>query len=236
MLSALILIFIFATIQSVFGIGLLVFGTPSLILLGFSFEEALLTLLPSSLLISLLQLKEDHKLVDKFILKFCSWTIPSMVLGLILALTVLPGLPLKFFIAGVLFFGAAIRLSPSLNAVLQSWLNKNERLYLLVMGLVHGMSNLGGGLLTVYAGLLFSEKRRVRVHVAMGYAVFAIAQIIVLLVLKHSLLKWELLLPPLVAITAFLSIGRWSFNVASAAVFNNAMTAFMLIFAAMLLL
>ena len=46
---------LFSTVQSVFGVGLLVFGTPTLLLLGCSFEETIAYLLPSSALISVMQ-------------------------------------------------------------------------------------------------------------------------------------------------------------------------------------
>jgi hypothetical protein len=45
----------FAVLQSVFGVGLLVFGTPTLLLAGFTFAETLGYLLPCSLVISVLQ-------------------------------------------------------------------------------------------------------------------------------------------------------------------------------------
>ena len=42
-------------VQSIFGIGLLLFGTPTFILLGYSYAETLSILLPNSILISLMQ-------------------------------------------------------------------------------------------------------------------------------------------------------------------------------------
>ena len=45
----------FSVVQSVFGVGLLVFGTPTLLLAGYSFEETLAYLLPCSMAISALQ-------------------------------------------------------------------------------------------------------------------------------------------------------------------------------------
>ena len=44
-----IVVAVLTVIQSLFGMGLLVFGTPTLILLGVDFTEALLILLPCSM-------------------------------------------------------------------------------------------------------------------------------------------------------------------------------------------
>ena len=48
-------IFLFAILQSIFGIGILFFGTPTLLLLGFPFAETLSVLLPASLAVSAFQ-------------------------------------------------------------------------------------------------------------------------------------------------------------------------------------
>src|SRR5689334_18088908 len=52
------LVLILAAIQSVFGVGLLVFGTPILLLIGFPFPVVLAYLLPCSLVISTLQIAQ----------------------------------------------------------------------------------------------------------------------------------------------------------------------------------
>src|SRR6185312_9833013 len=60
MLPLLAVVFVCALVQSVFGVGLLVFGTPALLLLGYSFPSALFHLLPCSILISSLQIRDDY--------------------------------------------------------------------------------------------------------------------------------------------------------------------------------
>ena len=54
-LVILLVIIFFTIIQSIFGVGLLVFGTPTLLLLDYTFYETLSFLLPSSIIVSLLQ-------------------------------------------------------------------------------------------------------------------------------------------------------------------------------------
>ena len=52
-----------ATIQSIFGIGILLFGTPLLLLGGYDFVNALTVLLPISLLINLFQIVQGKALI-----------------------------------------------------------------------------------------------------------------------------------------------------------------------------
>ncbi|XOJ73429.1 hypothetical protein ABXT43_00795 [Candidatus Pelagibacter sp. Uisw_114] len=62
------LIFIFTFFQSVFGVGLLVFGTPTFLLLGYEYLDVLNILLPLSTTVSLLQIffskKKDTSFQD----------------------------------------------------------------------------------------------------------------------------------------------------------------------------
>jgi uncharacterized protein len=58
---------------------------------------------------------------------------------------------------------------------------KYERLYLMVMGIVHGMSNLGGSLLTIIIYSKHYPKDRTRVTAAASYATVALCQLLTLL-------------------------------------------------------
>ena len=55
------LICIFSIFQSIFGIGILILGTPTFLLLGYSYFETLNILLPFSIAISLLQIITTKK-------------------------------------------------------------------------------------------------------------------------------------------------------------------------------
>ena len=55
-----LIVFIFSIIQSIFGVGLLLFGTPTLLLLGYSYEVTLWTLLPASITISIIQIVRGY--------------------------------------------------------------------------------------------------------------------------------------------------------------------------------
>jgi uncharacterized protein len=230
------IIFLYSIVQSVFGVGLLVFGTPTLLLLGYPFQEALLCLLPSSLAISILQVVEDRRFLEQFAKKFCIWCLIPMIVGLQLALTVLPKLHLHLIVGIILFLGASLRISGRLRQNLKTWLKRFEQIYLFLMGLVHGVSNLGGGLLTVYAGGLFERKESVRVHIALGYGIFAFTQLSVLFLVNKVRFGGEKLIFPVIAAAVFIVIGRWFFNLATPRVFYHGMTLLMLLFGTSLIL
>ena len=54
-LTVMAVIAVLSVVQSVFGMGVLIFGTPTLLLLGYDFTEAICMLVPASFVISLLQ-------------------------------------------------------------------------------------------------------------------------------------------------------------------------------------
>ena len=78
-----IVISITAIIQSIFGTGVLLFGTPLLLIFGYSFHFALIILLPTSILISLLQLKNGFTDVDfNFYKKLIIYCVPFIFISL----------------------------------------------------------------------------------------------------------------------------------------------------------
>src|SRR5882757_7873526 len=78
------IIAVLAVVQSLFGIGLLVFGTPTLLLLGYPYQDALAVLLPASLAVSLLQLRTVPKLDRAVALRFGIWCLIPLAAALVL--------------------------------------------------------------------------------------------------------------------------------------------------------
>ena len=75
-------------IQSIFGVGLLLFGTPSFLLLGYDFPNTINILMPISILISFIQFFRS-KVKDKvFIFNYNLFCLPFLVLFLFLLIIV----------------------------------------------------------------------------------------------------------------------------------------------------
>ena len=177
-LDILITVAVSSFIQSIFGVGVLLFGTPLLMLQGYNFFQAVIVLLPISLLINLSQIAKDHKSVNiDFYKKIIVYTIPFIVIFL----TVLneTKINIGLLISVLLLLVAAKDFSTRVNNFV-NLVVRHERSYFILMGIVHGLTNLGGPLLTVAVHSKGYEKRTARATVAASYATFATFQIVTL--------------------------------------------------------
>lgn len=170
-----------SVVQSIFGVGVLLFGTPLLLLLGYGFVDALGVLLPVSIAISALQVLRHYEDVDaRFYKNVLVYSIPLVVLFLVVVTTV--KINISLVIGGLLIFVALKNFSTAIDRALQSVV-KYERIYLMAMGLVHGVSNLGGSMLTVIIYSKHYPKNKTRVTAAASYATVASCQLATLLLI-----------------------------------------------------
>lgn len=175
-----ILLTILATsvVQSIFGVGVLLFGTPLLLLLGYAFVDALSVLLPVSIAISCLQMLKHYRHIDHVLYKnVLIYSVPLVMAFLVLVTSI--KINIGLLIGFLLIFVALKSFSTAIENALQS-IVKYERLYLVITGLVHGMSNLGGSLLTVMIVSKKYPKDQTRATAAACYATFAFCQLLTL--------------------------------------------------------
>ncbi len=166
-------------IQSIFGVGVLLFGTPILLLLGYDFIFALTILLPISIAINSMQILKHYRHIDHlFYQNILIYTIPFVVVFLFLVTTA--NINIGFLVGLFLLFVALKSYSPEVERYLESMV-KYERIYLAVMGVIHGLTNLGGSLLTAIVHSKAYPKDVTRVTVASAYATFAVFQIFTLM-------------------------------------------------------
>jgi len=179
-LYILITILITAIVQSIFGTGVLLFGTPLLLILGYNFQYALIILLPTSILISFFQLKNNLNKIDfQFYKRLLLFSIPLIIL--FLYLTNLNSIKINLFV-GIFLIVVAIKENIlSINRFIK-FLIKYESLYLMIMGMIHGITNLGGALLSAIVFSKNLSKDSKRATIAICYLTFAVFQIITLIV------------------------------------------------------
>lgn len=166
-------------LQSIFGVGVLLFGTPILLICGYSFPDILSTLLPISIGISLSQIIKDHRLIDfGFIRGILIYTIPFIVLFLFIALSSGKNMGLIIALLLCLFalknFYAPLR--KAMNAIAHF-----EKTWLVLTGIIHGLTNLGGSLLTILVQQKGYPKDSARVTIAAAYILFALFQLMTLI-------------------------------------------------------
>ena len=180
----LITILITAIVQSIFGTGVLLFGTPLLLILGYNFQYALIILLPTSILISIFQLKNNLNKIDiQFYKRLLLFSIPLIIL--FLYLTNLNSIKINLFV-GIFLVVIAIKENIlSINRMIK-FLIKYESLYLMIMGMIHGITNLGGALLSAIVFSKNLSKDSKRTTIAICYLTFALFQIITLVVVFNN--------------------------------------------------
>jgi uncharacterized membrane protein YfcA len=175
-----IVIVVTAFIQSIFGVGVLLFGTPLLLLLGYGFIDAIIILLPISISINLIQIVKDYGSVDfDFYKKILIFTIPFVIVFLFLVTQVQINIG---FIVGIFLLVVAVKDYSHTIKRFIDFTMMYEKTYFSIMGIVHGLTNLGGSLLTAIVHSKDYTKHITRVTVAISYATFAVFQILTLLI------------------------------------------------------
>ena len=187
-----IIIAVFSIVQSIFGVGLLLFGTPTLLLLGYSYSETLWLLLPCSVTISLIQVVNNYKLIEAK-KRAIYLIIPTLVLGLTLVVTYANGINMTKMVGVLLLLIGIIRFSSKLQTLLSSMVKKHIQIYYIIIGVVHGVSNMGGGPLSILMSTIYSKKEIIRANVAFIYLILAIFQLVVLSIISNASLRIEVM-------------------------------------------
>ena len=171
--------------QLLFGVGVLLWGTPSLILLGYEFTTALSLLLPISLGISGLQVGQNFQHISKKeTWSFIKLSLPLVVVVLIFVMTL--DINVEWFVFGALGVGGLLRLN-RFKTLYDRVVNFKDFMLPLI-GIVHGMSNLGGGLLVIWVSQTDKTKLGLRSTVAACYLLLALFQIVTLMVYNDELI------------------------------------------------
>tara|TARA_X000001036_G_C20688060_1_gene808420 strand:+ start:2432 stop:3172 length:741 start_codon:yes stop_codon:yes gene_type:complete len=203
-----IVICVCSFIQSLFGVGVLLFGTPTFIFLGFSFEESLVFTLPASLSISILQIYSNRLLIkDKP--QSILIILPSLSLGLFFLIFINQSDIVQFFIGLILIFVALTRLFNNLYNYVTSLMKSYQKITLGFTGFIHGFTNLGGGLLTFYSATKYSDKKVITANIAFIYAIFAVIQITFLILFSEFSFNFISILLPLLSGLIFIFSGTY---------------------------
>ena len=201
------IIAVFSVVQSVFGVGLLLFGTPTLLLLEYSYSETLWLLLPCSVTISLIQVVNDYKLIEAK-KRAVYLVIPTLVLSLALVVTYENGINITRIVGVLLLLIGVIRFSSKLQALLSSTVKKHIQIYYIIIGVVHGVSNMGGGPLSVLMSTIYSKKEIIRANVAFIYLILAIFQLVVLSIISNTSLRSEVMWLIPISLVAYIFTSR----------------------------
>lgn len=222
----------FSVVQSVFGVGVLVFGTPTLLVAGYTFEETLAYLLPASIAISLLQMADSGGLrLDQMRRQFLTYTAPLVLIGAAFILTVGSGFDIRLLVGVMLVVSGGIRLLGRWREAVDRLIRRRLPASLTILGIIHGLSNLGGGVLTLIVGSIYDDKDQIRRQIAFCYAMMAVVQLVTLTVtVGTGVFSWYLIALPATAAITYLKIGNRAFRAASQRAYQMSLTALIIVF------
>ena len=172
----LIIIAVTSVLQSIFGTGVLLFGTPIMLILGKDFQTTLTILLPASIFINFFQIRNNLKSIDiafyKNLILFC---LPMVFLTLYLSFSIHLN---TNSVIGIFLIVVSLKSLVKPVAMIINWTLSFEKLYLTMMGILHGLTNLGGSLLS---GIVLNKdlsKDSKRATIAASYCSMACIQIV----------------------------------------------------------
>ncbi len=230
------LILVLAVVQSLFGVGILLFGTPILLLAGYEYQEALMYLLPASAALSWSQVWDfrKYKLDGGYRGKFLLICVPALMIGMFLTQHFDLKFEIRIFITIMLFLAFVLRTSSRLRIKLQNLMRRRLKIALASMGLIHGLSNMGGSVLTPLVSSLYSEKNKVMAGVSFDYAFMATFQLAILVLIQGHKFLAQYLIGSGIAISVRYLIGKWVFEFTKEKYYQRLINGFILANAIML--
>ena len=187
-----IIILVLITIQSIFGVGLLLFGTPSFLLLGYDFANTINILMPVSITISALQFFKSKVSDRNFIKEYNLFCLPFLILFLVLALKFKHFLDFKIIVAFLLIFSSILILNKRRFSSFKKIFFNSKKYILIGIGCVHGLTNMGGSFLAIYSTLISKNIKEVaRYYISYGYLIMGILQFITVLFISFKILDFN---------------------------------------------
>ena len=173
-------------LQSVIGVGVLVLGTPFLLILEFNIVEILFILLPISIITSLLNLiiinfsnRSIDKSTYKEFKKFFIICIPSIFVGLLVLKLYENFINFKILVSFVIFFSITLVM---FKEKIRFKINFFRISILSFVGMIHGLTNSGGTLMSL-ALSANNKKNYARLNISFFYFVLATFQYLITIVI-----------------------------------------------------
>ena len=229
---------IFITItHSIFGAGILTFGMPLLLSVGYSYNYTISFLVPLSFVISMLVVWEDRKIIfsDPFVKTLSLYSLPLVLCFSWLSLTYSSPNELKFIIGIFLFISGLARLSDRVRTPFYYFIRKLNIFGFILMGAVQGFASMGGALLIPLVTMNHQEKEKVRALNSFAFAAFTIMQMVMMFGVKGQVFSVSFFVYIILGILAHYVLGQRIHKKIDLRLFYNLLT-FLMIFNSVVLL
>jgi uncharacterized protein len=176
------LVIILVMIQSVVGVGVLVLGTPTLLLLNVTLIEAMNYLLPISIITSFINLMIMKFKVNTFIydknrlILFFIICIPFVLVGLIILKFLNELINFDYLVSIIIILTLIYKKKISL--ITKNLSLKLNKVILMIIGIIHGLTNSGGTLLSILLINLNKSNKESRSEITLFYFFLALIQFI----------------------------------------------------------
>ncbi len=203
------IVVILIAVQSIFGVGLLLFGTPSFLLFGYDFANTINVLMPISITISSLQFFKSNVRDKKFLKEYNLYCLPFLIIFLTIALKFSYLFDFKLLVAILLVLSSILILNKKKLASFKNIFFKMKKLVLVVIGSIHGLTNMGGSFLAIYSTLVSGNiKETARYYICYGYLIMGILQYLLVLFISYELLRFDKLYYVLLAFLIYFPIQK----------------------------
>ena len=210
------LTFFLTILQTIVGVGVLVLGTPILLILNYNMIEVMNILLPISITTSFLnylylksnkkklKINLDNNIKKNFILIF----FPGIFIGLFLVNKFLTYFDFEVMVSIVIF--SSIYIKWNFSKEVNSLPLKFKKLILIAISIIHGLTNSGGTLLTIFfASLNKNKKNQTRYSITFYYLILAAVQYGVFIFLFNNEISFIYSLKFLLIILTSVFIGNF---------------------------
>ena len=176
-------------LQSAVGVGVLVLGTPVLLILNYSIIDILFILLPISIFTSysnLLIMKYYNKISEKItfseLKKFFIICVPSILIGLILLKFFQNYINFKIFVSIIILLSVCII---SFKDKINFKINFFRKSILSIVGIIHGLTNSGGTLMSLVFSS-YNNRNYARFNITFFYFILALSQYLITIIIFYD--------------------------------------------------
>lgn len=177
-----------ACLQSAIGVGILVLGTPFLLILGYNIVEIFFFLLPLSIATSFVNLILMKKTINfkrfsnQELIKFFKICTPSIIVGLILIKYFQDYINFNYLVSLFIIFSVLFMI---FKEKIKFKINFFRISILSIVGLMHGLTNSGGTLMSL-ALSTNKEKNSARFNITFFYLILASVQYFITVVIFYE--------------------------------------------------
>ncbi len=112
---------------------------------------------------------------------------PFLTISLYIVIKNINQIDLEFYIALIIIFFSIVSLNKKKILYLKNFNSNKQKIFLSILGIIHGLTNLGGSLLTVLSSTINKQdKHKTRYCISYGYLVMGIFQILGLYIFSDN--------------------------------------------------